>query len=65
VIRKFSDKAKSMDFINEVRRHEADFITTETSFDLYTITQNNYKELLKSKDANLYKIFYNKYYLQN
>ena len=65
VIRKFENKSKSLDFFADIRRHEDDFIPKATIYEAFPITQNNYKELLKSKDVNTYRTFFGKYYSQN
>jgi hypothetical protein len=65
VIRKFADKTKAMEFFAEVKRRESDFVSEGTQYDLFMITQNNYKELLKSKSVEPYKAFFSKSYGQN
>ena len=65
VIRKFENKEKSLEFFADIRRHEDDFVPKNTSYEAFPITQNNYKELLKSKDVNTYRTFFNKNYGQN
>ena len=65
VIRKFENKSKSLDFFADIRRHEDDFVPKATTYEAFPITQNNYKELLKSKDVNTYRTFFGKYYNQN
>jgi tetratricopeptide (TPR) repeat protein len=65
VIRKFENREKSLGFFADIRRHEDDFIPKNTSYEAFPITQNNYKELLKSKDVNTYRTFFNKNYGQN
>jgi tetratricopeptide (TPR) repeat protein len=65
VVRKFADKTKGMEFINETRRHEDEFIPPTIQYTMFIITQNNYKELLKSKSVDAYKAFYDKNYGQN
>ncbi len=65
VIRKFADKTKAMEFCNEVKRREGEFVAEGTAYDFFVITQNNYKELLKSKSVEPYKTFFGKNYGQN
>ena len=65
VIRKFENKEKSLNFFADIRRHEDDFIPKGTTYEAFPITQNNYKELLKSKNINMYRTFFTKNYGQN
>ena len=65
VVRKFENKDKSLGFFADIRRHEDDFIPKGTTYEAFPITQNNYKELLKSKNINMYRTFFTKHYGQN
>jgi tetratricopeptide (TPR) repeat protein len=58
VIRKFEDKAEAMKYYNQADLVRDAFMTEKTNFELFAISQNNYKELLKDKSFAVYKAFF-------
>lgn len=62
VIRKFDDKADGLKYTNHVNQVRDAFMTEKANFDVFAISQSNYKELLKDKSTDKYKVFYNATY---
>ena len=65
LVRRFNNKAKAMDFIDGTLKNADDFVNgDEIAFDIFAITQRNYREVIKQKSTNNYKVFYEKSYLK-
>lgn len=64
-IRRFTDRNDAMTYYDTVLKNKADFLDEGTfSYDVLPITQDNYRELLKSKQVEEYKTFFQMHYLQ-
>lgn len=65
LVRRFNNKAKAMDFIDGTQKNAEDFVNPdELAFDIFAITQRNYREVIKQKSTNNYKVFYEQNYLK-
>lgn len=62
VIRRFKTRNDAMKYYQGVQGAE-DFIEPGSVFEMYPVTQNNYREILKSKTLNGYKEFFEAIYL--
>jgi hypothetical protein len=63
VIRKFDTKATAMAYYDGVKKNAKDYIEKER-YEVYAVTQNNYREVLKDKNILNYKKFFLKYYVK-
>lgn len=63
LIRRFADKKEALEYIESTEKNEKDFIDGESStFDIFAITQHNYREVIKQKSVKNYTSFYDKTY---
>ena len=62
LIRSFDNKMKAMEYFNQAINKKGDFISARFPFDLYAISNSNYRELIRLKSATLYDAWFNKYY---
>lgn len=62
VVRRFKDKVKAMDYYDGVQKNGGDYVK-DIKYELYPITQNNYREVLKSKSIEGYKDFFEANYM--
>ena len=61
LVRTFDNKAKSMDYYNGVLKNREAFISaTIANYDVFPITQKNYREMLKQRTHNNYRVWFNK-----
>ncbi len=58
VVRRFKNKTIAMDYFKGVEKNKASFLPDGTDFELYPVTQYNYRQVLKSKDIDAYKTFF-------
>lgn len=65
LIRKYSNEAKAMDYWKTIQKNEDKFISNEVNFEVYPVTQNNYREIIKQKSINAYRAYFEKEYLGN
>lgn len=65
LIRKYTNEAKAMDYWETVQKNEAKFITNEVNFEVYPVTQGNYREIIKQKSINAYRAYFETEYLEN
>lgn len=63
VVRRFKNKTKSMDFYDGVQKNTNAFLDKTFSYKLYPVTQNNYRQILKSKTLDGYQEFFELNYL--
>ncbi len=61
VIRRMKDKAAAMVYTEGVKKNAADFIKG-MPFEVFAVTQDNYREILRLKDLTEYKSFYAQFY---
>ncbi len=64
VIRRFPNKHKAMEYYEGVVSNKRAFIKAEIEFELYPITQSNYREVLKRKSLDGYREFFEAHYLE-
>ena len=65
VIRRFKDQANAMLYYNSTVEKPAGFLGKRTDFDLYPVTQFNYREILKKRSLEDYDVFFIDNYLNN
>ena len=49
LLRKFDNKAKAMKYFEEVERNRKEFMEPNVSYDIFAVTQQNYREVMKKK----------------
>ena len=65
LLRRFDNKADALDFIDGTQKNAEDFIdSSQLAFDIFAITQRNYREVIKQKSTKNYQVFYEKSYLK-
>ena len=62
LVRSFDNKIKAMEYYNQARNKKSDFISARFPFDIYAISNSNYRELLRLKSPSLYDVWFTKYY---
>jgi outer membrane protein assembly factor BamD (BamD/ComL family) len=63
VLRKFKNKTEAMKYLAASQKNSRDFIPTNVKFEVFPITQNNYREVLREKSVNGYRAFFRSAYL--
>ena len=63
VIRKFNNKDKAMVYYDAAKAAGGDFIPDGMTYEMYPITQNNYRQILKDKSIEGYSTFFEANYL--
>ncbi|MCB9285690.1 MAG: tetratricopeptide repeat protein [Lewinellaceae bacterium] len=64
VLRRFKDKADAMKYYDGIRKNPADFIPGTVSYEVFPVTTNNYREILKEKSVQNYRAFFELNYLK-
>ncbi len=62
LIRKYTNEAKAMDYWNTIQKNESSFISNGVNYEVYPVTQNNYREIIKQKSINAYRAFFEQEY---
>lgn len=65
LIRKFDNKQMAMKYYQGIQRKSKEFITEFDNWEVYVVTQNNYREILRIKTLSEYKAFFKKHYLDS
>ena len=62
-IRRYANKKEAMEYLDTARKNKKDFLDdTKYQFELLPISQDNYRELLKSKTLDDYRAFFTQNY---
>ena len=64
VIRRFKGKDEAMKYYDGVKKNEKDFLGIDFKYQLYPITQNNYRTILKERSMEGYDEFFKASYLK-
>lgn len=65
LIRSFENKDKALDYMTIAGRNVGDFLSVdEFNYDMFAVTQNNYREIIKQKTIQNYEAFYDIHYVQ-
>ncbi len=62
LLRSFNDKDQGMRYINDARSLSEEFLPRGADFELYPITQRNYREILRERSVVNYKAFFEQNY---
>ena len=64
-IRRYTDKKDAMEYYSTIQKNKKDFLDEgKYQYDVLPISQDNYRELLKSKTLDDYRAFFEKNYLK-
>ena len=64
LIRSFDDKDKSLKYYEGVQKNKELFVTdSNIGYDIFPVTQKNYREVIKQKGINNYRVFFEQKYL--
>ncbi|MGK0365127.1 MAG: outer membrane protein assembly factor BamD (BamD/ComL family) [Saprospiraceae bacterium] len=61
VVRRFKDKVKAMEYFDGVEKNKGDYVPGG-GYKVYPVTQNNYRQILKSKTLAGYESFFEENY---
>lgn len=65
IIRKFIDKEKVMAYYNEILKDKNSFIDESVvNYELFPVTQRNYRKIIREKSITVYRAFFEKNYLK-
>ena len=63
VIRRFKNESKVMEYYEGVQRNLETYLGGNTAFEVFALSQSNYRQVLKSKSIEEYRGFFQKNYL--
>ena len=64
IVRKFKDKKLAMKYYDGVTSDLKDFISVKTGFDIFVVNQYNYRQILRNKSVENYRLFFAENYLK-
>lgn len=62
LIRKYDDKSQAMKYFTAVTRNREEYVPGFQGYEIYPISQNNYREILRLKSVKEYQEFFKKNY---
>ena len=62
LIRSFNNKEQGMRYLNDANSLRGEFLPTGADFEIYPITQRNYREVLRERSAANYQVFFEQNY---
>ena len=57
LLRKFKDKADAMKYYKEITRQKKEFMEPKVNYEVFPITQQNFREIMKKKSIKEYEVF--------
>ncbi|HRI34457.1 MAG TPA: hypothetical protein PLD02_11950, partial [Saprospiraceae bacterium] len=57
------NRNQAMKYYNGVQRKPNEFIPNFTNYEIFAVTQNNYREILRLKSVKEYQAYFNENYL--
>ena len=65
LLRKFDSADAAMKYYNEVMKHPKEYIDPDKyQYEVFAISQKNYREVIKQRSVDKYRAFFKKYYLK-
>lgn len=64
IIRKFKNKEVSLKYYRGVTSNLKDFMKVKTGFDIFVVNQYNYRQVLREKNVDNYRLFFAENYLK-
>jgi len=65
LVRKFNNKDDAMGYFYKVETRQDEFLPEEINFELFAISQKNYREVIKQRTVNAYREFFADMYLED
>jgi tetratricopeptide (TPR) repeat protein len=62
LIRKFDSKTDALKYTERIDNNREQFLPKGVNYDVFAITQQNYREVMKQRSVNEYRLFYQEYY---
>ena len=63
VIRRFKNKTEAMVYYNNIMKNKKEFLGDNANYEVFGVTQHNYREILKSRTLDGYREFFESNYL--
>ena len=63
LVRKFQNKKEAMEYYSGIQRKPDKFIPDGVQFEVYAVSQHNYREVIKERSVKTYRSFFNDHYL--
>lgn len=64
LVRKFDDKNKAMKYYYEIETRSEEFLNKSFNFEVFAVSQKNYREIIKQRNVNAYREYFAKTYLE-
>jgi outer membrane protein assembly factor BamD (BamD/ComL family) len=64
LVRKFSNREDAMNYYKKVSEIPTEFVSEDIEYETFVVTQKNYREIIKQRSVNSYRIFFESHYLQ-
>ncbi len=62
VIRRFKTKALAMNYFDGILKNSDDFLPEDTEYEMFAVTQFNYRQILKTRSLDNYRTFFEENY---
>ena len=58
LVRKFENQDKALAYLDNVKKRQSEFVPEDTDYEIFAISQHNYRQLMTSSNLRGYKIFH-------
>lgn len=63
LIRKFESAESAMKYYNQIEKNPDEYINHKYNYEIFAVSQKNYREVIKQKSVKNYKEFFQRFYL--
>lgn len=63
LVRKFRDMEHAMNYYNNVQSNKVEYVKDDINYEIFPVTQQGYREIIKQKTVNNYRPFFENNYL--
>ena len=64
VVRRFNNKEKVMEYLKTIQMNQTDFLKVDSGYQVYAVSQSNYRTILKEKTLSSYPQFFAEHYAE-
>jgi hypothetical protein len=65
IVRRFKNSTEAMKYYDSATKNKGDFMVAGEDYDVFAVSLNNYREILRSKTVEPYKNYFEQAYLQS
>jgi hypothetical protein len=61
-VRSYKNAEEAMKYYNNIQKHRGEFLPSNIDYQVYPVSQFNYREVIKQRSVEEYKVFFEESY---